>query len=106
MYTRQRRPTGHSYVGVDYAKKLCGVSIIRSGESMENALRDCCKGIKIGKVLVHRERALMNTLSNMEAEARSFQEGDEACSPPRELISTTQTPVGTPCTRPPSYVED
>eukprot|EP00884_Botryococcus_braunii_P007943 jgi/Botrbrau1/1714/Bobra.116_2s0056.1 len=47
-------PTGHTYVGVDFAKKLCGVSIIRSGESMENALRACCKGIKIGKILVHR----------------------------------------------------
>ncbi|CAL5221877.1 g4140 [Coccomyxa viridis] len=46
--------TGHPYTGVDFAKKLCGVSIIRSGESMENALRACCKGIKIGKILVHR----------------------------------------------------
>jgi len=25
------------------------VSVIRSGESMENALRACCKGIRIGK---------------------------------------------------------
>lgn len=24
-----------------------------SGESMENALRACCKGIKIGKILIH-----------------------------------------------------
>lgn len=47
-------PTGHQYVGVEFAKKICGVSIIRSGESMENALRACCKGIKIGKILVHR----------------------------------------------------
>ncbi|GAB4817832.1 hypothetical protein N2152v2_004878 [Parachlorella kessleri] len=47
-------PTGHQYVGVDFAKKLCGVSIIRSGEAMENALRACCKGIKIGKILIHR----------------------------------------------------
>lgn len=47
-------PTGRQYVGVDFAKKLCGVSIIRSGESMENALRACCKGVKIGKILVHR----------------------------------------------------
>ncbi len=47
-------PTGHRYVGVSFAKKLCGVSIIRSGESMENALRACCVGIKIGKILVHR----------------------------------------------------
>ena len=26
-----------------------------SGESMENALRACCKGIKVGKILIHRE---------------------------------------------------
>ncbi|KAK7825111.1 uridine kinase-like protein 1 [Quercus suber] len=36
-------------------QKLCGVSIVRSGESMENALRACCKGIKIGKILIHRD---------------------------------------------------
>jgi uridine kinase len=28
--------------------------MIRSGEAMENALRACCKGIKIGKILVKR----------------------------------------------------
>ncbi|KAF3535454.1 hypothetical protein F2Q69_00024531 [Brassica cretica] len=45
---------GAVYSGVDFCKKLCGVSVIRSGESMENALRACCKGIKIGKILIHR----------------------------------------------------
>lgn len=88
------RPTpGSVYTGVEFCKKLCGVSIIRrwawnevflfgkfyyfsdtqdiisdlisihasidlyccSGESMENALRACCKGIKIGKILIHRD---------------------------------------------------
>ncbi|KAL2523800.1 Uridine kinase-like protein 4 [Abeliophyllum distichum] len=48
-------PTGSVYTGVDFRKRLCGVSVIRSGESMENALRACCKGIKIGKILIHRE---------------------------------------------------
>lgn len=48
-------PTGSMYTGVDFCKKLCGVSIVRSGESMENALRACCKGIKIGKILIHRD---------------------------------------------------
>nr|QKY14881.1 uridine kinase (UK) [Polytomella parva] len=47
-------PTGHSYSGVNFARRICGVSIIRSGEAMENALRECCQGIKIGKILVHR----------------------------------------------------
>ncbi|XP_022843498.1 uridine kinase-like protein 1, chloroplastic isoform X4 [Olea europaea var. sylvestris] len=28
---------------------------VRRGESMENALRACCKGIKIGKILIHRD---------------------------------------------------
>ncbi|XP_043704778.1 uridine kinase-like protein 5 [Telopea speciosissima] len=49
-------PTGFIYTGVTFCKSLCGVSVIRSGESMENALRACCKGIKIGKILIHRER--------------------------------------------------
>ena len=31
------------------------LSVIYSGESMENALRACCKGIKIGKILIHRD---------------------------------------------------
>ncbi|KAI3474935.1 hypothetical protein Pfo_030246 [Paulownia fortunei] len=48
-------PTGSVYCGVVFCKRLCGVSIIRSGESMENALRACCKGIKIGKILIHGE---------------------------------------------------
>jgi len=26
-----------------------------SGESMENAFRACCNGIKIGKILIHRD---------------------------------------------------
>jgi uracil phosphoribosyltransferase len=29
--------------------------VFPSGESMENALRACCKGIKIGKILIHRD---------------------------------------------------
>ncbi|KAL8551285.1 hypothetical protein ACS0TY_000386 [Phlomoides rotata] len=48
-------PTGSVYTGVDFCKKLCGVSIVRSGESMENALRACCKGIKIDFFLIHRD---------------------------------------------------
>ncbi|XP_042062959.1 uridine kinase-like protein 5 [Salvia splendens] len=48
-------PTGSVYTGVVFCERLCGVSIIRSGESMENALRACCKGIKIGKILIHRD---------------------------------------------------
>ncbi|WIA28487.1 hypothetical protein OEZ86_011030 [Tetradesmus obliquus] len=49
-----KTPTGHRYVGVDFTRGICGVSIIRSGEAMETALRECCQGIKLGKILVHR----------------------------------------------------
>jgi len=45
--------SGETYMGVNFCRKLCGVSIIRSGEAMENALRACCAGIRIGKILIH-----------------------------------------------------
>ncbi|PWA95504.1 uridine kinase-like protein [Artemisia annua] len=48
-------PSGSEYTGVEFHERVCGVSIIRSGESMEKALQACCKDIKIGKILIHRE---------------------------------------------------
>ncbi|BFZ09475.1 hypothetical protein BsWGS_12514 [Bradybaena similaris] len=45
-------PTGHTYEGLRYEKGNCGVSIVRSGEAMEQGLRDCCRSIRIGKVLI------------------------------------------------------
>jgi len=47
-------PSGDSYHGVEFCRNICGVSMIRSGEAMENALRACCLGIKLGKILIHR----------------------------------------------------
>ncbi|KAK9131228.1 hypothetical protein Sjap_011715 [Stephania japonica] len=35
--------------------QLCEGEPLFSGESMENALRACCKGIEIGKILIHRD---------------------------------------------------
>ncbi|KAM7509798.1 hypothetical protein LguiB_008673 [Lonicera macranthoides] len=59
-------PTGSVYTGDQYILELtfarnCVESPLFegeftvSGESMENALRACCKGIKIGKILIHRD---------------------------------------------------
>jgi uracil phosphoribosyltransferase len=45
-------PTGCSYSGLRYEKGNCGVSIVRSGEAMEKALQDCCRSMRIGKILV------------------------------------------------------
>ena len=33
-------------------KKICGVSILRAGETMEQALSEVCKDIRIGKILI------------------------------------------------------
>lgn len=48
-------PTGHEYQGVKFKGKICGVSIMRAGESMEKSLRDCCRSVRIGKILIQRD---------------------------------------------------
>ncbi|GJQ67582.1 hypothetical protein Trydic_g8388 [Trypoxylus dichotomus] len=48
-------PTGGSYNGLKYRSGNCGVSIVRSGEAMEQGLRDCCRSIRIGKILVESD---------------------------------------------------
>ena len=45
-------PTGRAYKGLKYEKGNCGVSTVRSGEAMEKALQDCCRSMRIGKILV------------------------------------------------------
>lgn len=47
-------PTGHTYEGVAFQGKICGVSIMRAGEAMEQGLRDCCRSVRIGKILIQR----------------------------------------------------
>uniref|UniRef100_UPI00358EB7BE uracil phosphoribosyltransferase homolog n=1 Tax=Myxine glutinosa TaxID=7769 RepID=UPI00358EB7BE len=48
-------PTGHKYEGIKFEKGNCGVSIMRSGEAMEQGLRDCCRSIRIGKILIQSD---------------------------------------------------
>ncbi|KAH9448373.1 hypothetical protein Pst134EA_027685 [Puccinia striiformis f. sp. tritici] len=48
-------PTGAQYKGVRFLGKICGVSIMRAGESMEAGLRDCCRSVRIGKILIQRD---------------------------------------------------
>lgn len=48
-------PTGYKYEGVRFEKGNCGVSIMRSGEAMEQGLRDCCRSIRIGKILIQSD---------------------------------------------------
>ncbi|CAK8686034.1 uracil phosphoribosyltransferase homolog [Clavelina lepadiformis] len=48
-------PSGHEYDGIKFNKGNCGVSIIRSGEAMEQALRESCRSIRIGKILIQSD---------------------------------------------------
>jgi uracil phosphoribosyltransferase len=55
---------GLEYDGAAFQGKICGVSIMRAGESMEQGLRDCCRyylqrsnyrSVRIGKILIQRD---------------------------------------------------
>lgn len=48
-------PVGQSYLGVRFQGRICGVSIMRAGEAMEQGLRDCCRSVRIGKILIQRD---------------------------------------------------
>lgn len=50
-------PTGAPYNGVKSVAGICGVSIVRAGESMEQALRETCRGVRIGKILIQRDES-------------------------------------------------
>lgn len=48
-------PIGRPYSGLMFQGKICGVSIMRAGEAMEQGLRDCCRSVRIGKLLIQRD---------------------------------------------------
>ncbi|KAL9937090.1 hypothetical protein V8E36_004325 [Tilletia maclaganii] len=50
-------PTGLPYTGVSFQGRICGVSILRAGEAMEAGLRECCRSVRIGKILIQRDEA-------------------------------------------------
>lgn len=53
-------PVGQNYTGVKFRGKICGVSIMRAGEAMEQGLRDCCRSVRIGKILIQRDEETSN----------------------------------------------
>lgn len=56
-------PTGVEYAGVGFEGRICGVSILRAGEAMEAGLREVCRSVRIGKILIQRdERTAMPKL--------------------------------------------
>ncbi len=48
-------PTGSRYYGVGFVAGLAALSLIPSGEAMENSLRAVCKAVRIGKILITDE---------------------------------------------------
>ncbi|EIE83761.1 hypothetical protein RO3G_08466 [Rhizopus delemar RA 99-880] len=48
-------PTGNDYKGIAFEGRICGVSIMRAGEAMEQGLRECCRSVRIGKILIQRD---------------------------------------------------
>jgi uracil phosphoribosyltransferase len=49
-------PVGNKYEGLRYSTRICGVSIARAGESMEAGLREVCPSVRIGKILIQRDK--------------------------------------------------
>lgn len=48
-------PTSSTFSGSVFKGDICAVSIVRAGESMEKAVREVCKKIRIGKILIQRD---------------------------------------------------
>jgi uracil phosphoribosyltransferase len=47
-------PTGVEYEGLRFGSKLCAVSIPRSGDTMEQGVRQVIRDVRIGKILIQR----------------------------------------------------
>ena len=47
-------PTAAGFLGAQLDVKICAVSIIRAGESMEKGFREVCEDVSIGKILIQR----------------------------------------------------
>ncbi|MER5731847.1 uracil phosphoribosyltransferase [Streptomyces sp. NPDC002138] len=50
-------PVGETYHGLKFTGKLCAVPVIRAGDAMAEALREFIPGIRIGKILIQRDKA-------------------------------------------------
>ncbi|CAF3997796.1 unnamed protein product [Adineta steineri] len=46
-------PTGHCFEGLRHEKGILCVSLMRSGEAMEKGIRECCRSIRTGKILIN-----------------------------------------------------
>jgi uracil phosphoribosyltransferase len=49
-------PVGATYDGLRFTRGLCAVSVIRAGDSMLEEARDLIPGLRIGKILIQRDK--------------------------------------------------
>jgi uracil phosphoribosyltransferase len=55
-------PVRKKYDGLRFASQICGVAIARAGESMEAELRTVCRSVRIGKILIQRDKVTKKPL--------------------------------------------
>eukprot|EP00658_Telonema_sp_P-2_P055459 TRINITY_DN44083_c0_g1_i1.p1 TRINITY_DN44083_c0_g1~~TRINITY_DN44083_c0_g1_i1.p1 ORF type:complete len:326 (-),score=64.40 TRINITY_DN44083_c0_g1_i1:190-1167(-) len=63
---RVETPLGLDYVGLKPGCQVCGVSIVRAGESMETALRQVLKEVPIGKILMQKKSTPAGDMTTIE----------------------------------------
>ena len=51
-----RTPVGETYHGLRITTQICGVSVVRAGDSMEAQLRAIAPAVPIGKILIQRDK--------------------------------------------------
>ncbi|MCB5178954.1 uracil phosphoribosyltransferase [Streptomyces antimicrobicus] len=49
-------PVGETYPGLRFTGKLCAVPVIRAGDAMADELRQMIPGIRVGKILIQRDK--------------------------------------------------
>ncbi|WP_330172146.1 uracil phosphoribosyltransferase [Streptomyces sp. NBC_01498] len=49
-------PVGRTYHGLRLTSQVCGVSVVRAGDSIEAELRVMMPGIRLGKILIQRDK--------------------------------------------------
>eukprot|EP00048_Salpingoeca_helianthica_P004311 m.75651 g.75651 ORF g.75651 m.75651 type:complete len:216 (+) comp13140_c0_seq2:998-1645(+) len=47
--------TDYPFKGAIFNSAVCGVTVMRAGDAMERGLRECCKAIHIGHILIQHE---------------------------------------------------
>lgn len=55
-YFEVKTPIGACYKGLQLPQNICGISVMRAGDSMEIALRETLRSVKIGKILIQRDK--------------------------------------------------